>query len=137
MPLPRNFPTPQHLRDAFDKYKQWAKENPIEVHDFVGKDAKEVHRRKERPLSLSGFYAYGYREELGVMEQYFVNKDSLYNDYVSICRAIKQEIRADQIDGGMAGIYNPSITQRLNNLTEKQEIKTDLGKNLPDWMKEK
>ena len=28
MPLPRNFPTPQHLRDAFDNYKEWAKNNP-------------------------------------------------------------------------------------------------------------
>ena len=25
----------------------------------------------------------------------------------------------------MAGIFNPSITQRLNGLTDRQEIKTD------------
>jgi len=135
MPLPRNFPTPQHLRDAFDKYKQWAKNNPLEVHDFVGKDAKEVHRNKERPLSLDGFEAWCYREGIGTVDQYFKNQDEDYNDYLPLCRAIRKEIRADQIDGGMAGIYNPSITQRLNNLTEKQEIKTDLGKNLPEWMK--
>ena len=34
---------------------------------------------------------------------------------------IKKEIRENQITGGMLGIYNPSITQRLNNLVEKVE----------------
>ncbi len=58
----------------------------------------------------------------------------MYGDYVGICRTIKEEIRADQIDGGMAGIYNPSITQRLNNLTEKKEVIKSEGK-LPEWMK--
>jgi hypothetical protein len=133
MPLPRNFPTPQHLRDAFDKYKEWAKGNPLKVHDYVGKDAKEVYKLKERPLSLSGFYAWSYREELGAAEQYFKNQSELYGDYIPICRAIKEEIRADQIDGGMAGVYNPSITQRLNNLNETQTI--EHKGNLPEWMK--
>jgi hypothetical protein len=30
-------------------------------------------------------------------------------------------IRQDQIEGGMAGVYNPSITQRLNGLKENIE----------------
>lgn len=133
MPLPRNFPTPQHLRDAFDNYKEWAKNNPLKVHDFVGKDAVEVHRKKERPLSLSGFYAWCIREDIGVAHQYFENTEGLFKDYLGICRAIKEEIRADQIDGGMAGIYNPSITQRLNNIQETQTI--EHKGNLPEWMK--
>jgi hypothetical protein len=133
MPLPRNFPTPQHLRDAFDKYKEWAKTNPLKVHDYVGKDAKEVFKEKERPLSLDGFEAWCYREELGTVEQYFANTGDMYNDYLSLCRAIRKEIRADQIDGGMAGVYNPSITQRLNNLNETQTI--EHKGNLPEWMK--
>ena len=135
MPLPRNFPTPQHLRDAFENYKEWAKSNPLKVHDFVGKDATEVERKKERPLSISGFQAWCIREGYGLTDHYFENKDALYGDYVAICRAIKEEIRADQIDGGMAGIYNPSITQRLNNLTEKKEVIKSEGK-LPKWMRE-
>jgi hypothetical protein len=36
----------------------------------------------------------------------------------------------------MAGIYNPSITQRLNGLTEKSEIKQDVNINkMPEWLK--
>jgi hypothetical protein len=45
-----------------------------------------------------------------------------YGDYVSICTRIRKNIRQDQIEGGMTGIYNTSITQRLNNLTEKHEV---------------
>jgi hypothetical protein len=47
---------------------------------------------------------------------------SRYGDYVSICTRIRKNIRQDQIEGGMTGIYNTSITQRLNNLTEKHEV---------------
>ena len=36
-------------------------------------------------------------------------------------RAGREEIREDQIIGGMLSFYNPSITQRLNGLVEKQE----------------
>lgn len=133
MPLPRNFPTPDHLREAFNKYKEWAKSNPLKVHDYVGKDAREVFKEKERPLSLSGFNAWCIREGIGLAEHYFTNQDEDYNDYLGICRAIKEEIRADQIDGGMAGVYNPSITQRLNNLNETQTI--EHKGNLPEWMK--
>ena len=43
-------------------------------------------------------------------------------DFIGVCRAINEEIRECQIIGGMLGIYNTSITQRLNNLTEKHEV---------------
>jgi hypothetical protein len=57
-------------------------------------------------------------------------KDNLnnYNEYQPICSRIKEQIRQDQIEGGMVGQYNPSITQRLNNLTDKQEHKVNITK---------
>jgi hypothetical protein len=56
---------------------------------------------------------------------YFDNTDNRYLDYRTVCSYIKREIRNDQISGGMVGQYNPSITQRLNNLTEKSDITTN------------
>ena len=58
------------------------------------------------------------------VEQYFSNREGRYSAYVDICSRIKREIRNDQIEGGMVGQYNPSITQRLNNLTEKTDVTT-------------
>ena len=47
------------------------------------------------------------------------------------CSHIKELIRLDQISGGMAGIYNPSITQRLNGLKEETHTEISGGLNLP------
>jgi hypothetical protein len=55
------------------------------------------------------------------LDNYFANSRGRYKKFSSICRAIKEQIRQDQIEGGMAGMYNPSITQRLNNLVEKTQ----------------
>jgi len=114
--------TPEKLWELFILYKEGVKSKPILVHDFVGKDGYSVHREKERPLTMEGFENYLFREDvISDVSDYFENKDNRYSDYIHICRAIKKTIRQDQIEGGMAGIYNPSITQRLNGLTEKVE----------------
>jgi hypothetical protein len=65
------------------------------------------------------------------VHQYFENRDNRYNEYVAICSRIKRTIRQDQIEGGMVGQFNPSITQRLNNLTERTDITTQ-GQQVSD-----
>ncbi len=106
----------------FKAYEIQVKETPIKVQDFVGKNGDEVDRLRERPLTIDGFedwlFEQGIINDLG---DYFSNKDDRYSDYATICRAIKRRVRKDQIEGGMAGIYNPSITQRLNGLAEKSD----------------
>ena len=116
--------TPEALYELFNAYKTWVINNPITIEDYVGKDAHLVTRNKPRPLSVAGFQVYCYNNASDV-HHYFENTEGRYEDYGGICRVIKREVRQNQIDGGMAGIFNPSITQRLNGLTDKQEIKTD------------
>lgn len=120
---PKYIETPEKMWELFEAYRTATKNNPILVQDFVGKDGNEVHRERERPLTFEGFKNYC-RRNVGCVEQYFTNQDELYTEYIGICRAIKEEIRQDQIEGGMASIYNPSITQRLNGLTEKTDVTT-------------
>lgn len=115
--------TPEKLYELFEDYKQWVKTNPILIEDYVGKDAARVMREKPRCLSMAGFETFCYKV-VGCVHQYFANQDDLYSEYMSICKTIKKEIRSNQIEGGMAGIFNSSITQRLNGLTDKQEVKT-------------
>lgn len=118
----KNIESPEKLKEYFLKYQEETKKNPILVKDWVGKDADEVYREKERPLTIDGFECWlsdnGIIEDLG---DYLKNKDNRYSDFAPICSYIKKKTRKDQIEGGMAGIYNPSITQRLNNLVEKTE----------------
>lgn len=111
--------TPEKMWEYFLSYKEDTKNKPILVKDWVGKDADLVNREKERPLTLEGFE--NWCSDSGIIENldnYFANSNNSYSDYSSICSRIRKAIRQDQIEGGMAGIYNPSITQRLNGLSE-------------------
>lgn len=120
---------PEILWGLFEEYRNLTKNRPILVQDFVGKDGNEVDRKRERPLTFEGFEnhcaAKGVIQDLG---HYFANTGGKYEEFRTICSRIKREIRQDQIEGGMAGIYNPSITQRLNNLVEK--VQEDGNKNV-------
>ncbi|MNT91434.1 hypothetical protein D3C72_2325300 [compost metagenome] len=84
-----------------------------------------VMREKPRALTMEDFenYVADIDDMPVALDQYFANRENRYTDFVSICSRIRREIRADQIAGGMAGVYNPSITQRLNGLVEKTESK--------------
>lgn len=120
MGRPNKINSPEHLWELFQAYKKHTKENPFIVKDFVGKDAEMVYREKERPLTIEGFENYcadqNVIQDLG---DYFSNTRGRYKRFSAICSRIRREVRSDQIEGGMAGMYNPSITQRLNNLVEK------------------
>lgn len=120
--------TPEKLWELFEAYKKTIANNPILIQDYVGKDGQMVYRERQRPLTMEGFENYC-EENICFVHQYFVNQDNAYNDYLNICSRIKRVIRQDQIEGGMASIYNPSITQRLNNLTEKTDVTTN-GKEI-------
>jgi hypothetical protein len=117
--------TPEILWQYFLKYKEFVKGKPIIVKDWVGKDATDVYREKERPLTIEGFENYLADEEIiSDLSHYFCNLDDRYSEYVAICSRIKRNVRQDQIEGGMVGIYNPSITQRLNSLTDNVDVTT-------------
>jgi hypothetical protein len=111
--------TPEKMWELFDAYRKEVKANPRTKHVFVGKDGASESERLERPLTFEGFKNYCYNV-IGCVEQYFTNQDGLYGEYIGICSHIKSIIRQDQIEGGMVGQYNPSITQRLNGLVDKQ-----------------
>jgi hypothetical protein len=114
--------SPEELWSYFEKYKVHTKKNPIKVEDWVGGMAKKVVRKRERPLTTEGFE--NYLSDLKIitdLSDYFENKEQRYSDFVHVCSRIKKEIRQDQIEGGMANLYNASITQRLNNLVDKSE----------------
>jgi len=113
--------TPEKLWGWFEEYVIKTKSKPILKMVFVGKDGKKDFEERERPLTMEGFMNFCRRKGCEV-RQYFSNDDKRYNDYISICHAIKQEIRQDQVEGGMAMIFNPSITQRLNGLVEKSSV---------------
>ena len=113
---------PDEFRVAFDEYKKATKANPFLVLDFVGKDGKPVYREKERPLTIEGFENFMCdKYDIVTIQQYLENRDGRYDSYVSIVAYVRKQIRQDQIEGGMAGMYQQNLTARLNGLSEKVE----------------
>lgn len=118
--------TPERMWELFIEYATLTKQSPRYRTQFVGRDGVMVKEPLERPLTLEGFELYvAEKEIISDLSHYFCNLDGRYSDYVAICSRIKKSIRKDQIEGGMVGQYNPSITQRLNNLVEKTENKNE------------
>jgi hypothetical protein len=113
--------TPERMWELFEQYRAKTKTNHRKKMVFVGKNGEEKHEHLEVPLTMEGFE--NYVADLGVItdiSDYLENKQGRYADYVPICSRIRKTIRQDQIEGGMVGQYNASITQRLNGLVDKQ-----------------
>jgi len=118
----RIFKTPEELEEAFKGYKKQLNLQSMEwlKVQYVGKDGERREDPQKVPMTLEGFKRYC-RENHGCVNDYFFNTGGYYDDFSIICLRIKEEIRENQIVGGLLGFYNPSITQRLNGLTEKVE----------------
>jgi hypothetical protein len=121
---PRNVSSPDQMWELFERYRITVKSNPRTK--MVSTVNGITPMPLEVPLTMVGFYNFC-RREIGCVADYFKNLSGAYGEFSPICHAIREEIEQDQIEGGMVNIYNPSITQRLNGLTDKREdtIKTD------------
>jgi len=122
----RIFKTPEDLVKAWNEYKDSLKERAKEWEkiQYVGKDGNKKTDYPKLALTMAGFEVFCYNN-YGCVNQYFDNQDKMYNDFLTICSHIKNEIRDDQIQGGLLGFYNPSITQRLKDLIEQTENTTN------------
>jgi hypothetical protein len=119
----RIFKKPEELLKVWNDYKEDIEEQEakwLKV-QYVGKDGERVTDPVKIPYTLEGLKRYCWDKEIGDISSYFTNDRELYNDFTTICSRIKNEIREHQIIGGMNGFFNPSITQRLNGLVDKQE----------------
>lgn len=122
---PKKIEHEDQLLDMFLKYKEHTKSNPRYKYQLCQRSGEMVPEPLEVPLTLEGFEIYCYDTYKIWVEHYFRNESGTYDNFCTICTYIKRQIREDQIKGGMVGQYNPSITQRLNGLTDKQQIDTD------------
>lgn len=147
---PKNIKSPEHLWSLFCEYRKQIKDNPIKQVEqskmpqklsasmmatmkpaMIKKFMQQtIDLPLQRPLTLEGFDNYCFEHgDINDIHDYFKNKDGRYEDFAPICSRIKYLIRQDQIEGGMAGIYNASITQRLNGLVDKTE--SNVNVNVP------
>ena len=127
---PRTLESPEQMMELWGIYKKKVKDNPRHSYSLSNKTGEIVAIPLEVPLTKEGFEVWAFTE-YGDIHNYFDNTGDRYSEYKTVCTHIRREIRLDQIAGGMVGQYNPSITQRLNNLTEKSDITTN-GKDISE-----
>ena len=127
--------SPEKMWELFKCYKSSIDSNKDwEKFQYVGRDGDRVSDPLKVPYTMEGFENYvanidGMPQSL---ERYFANSNDDYNEFLTICSRIRREIRENQITGGLLGFYNPSITQRLNGLTDKKETTVKGGINIPE-----
>jgi len=117
--------TPEELYKMFEEFKTFTKSNPRYKHQLCQRTGEMVKEPLEVPLTMEGFKVYCYNNFKVTIDHYLKNSEGAYEEYRLICTHIKEEIRQDQIQGGMVGQYNPSITQRLNGLVDKTQTEQD------------
>ena len=105
MGRPNKIQSPEQLWELFEAYKLKVKSDPFIIKDWVGKDAEQIYREKEKPLTIEGFECYCMDEGIiGDLSHYFANTNGRYKRFLTICSRIRKEVRADQISGGMSGL---------------------------------
>ncbi len=121
---PRTLESPDMMMEIWEIYKKKIKANPRHSYSLSNKTGEIVAIPLEVPYTKEGFEVWAFKD-YGDIHHYFDNTDNRYSEYRTVCTHIRREIREDQIAGGMVGQYNPSITQRLNSLTEKSDVTTN------------
>lgn len=133
---PKGIQDPQKLEEWFKAYKIFTKENPRFKYHLNQRTGDMVGEPLEVPLTLEGFSVFVHQNHNVWIDYYMRNKDGRYEEFAPVARRIREEVRNDQIIGGMCGQYNSSITARLNALKEnieqtniEQPLFPDVSKN--------
>jgi hypothetical protein len=120
MARPMNYENDGIMWKDFVEYAKDKKNNPRIKIEYVGKDGYRVETPLETPLTIEGFENFVYDKRGFSIHDYMYSTEDRYARFSTIRSRVKKVVRQDQIEGGMVGQYNASITQRLNGLVEKQ-----------------
>ena len=103
-----------------------ATKTPDKKRDWVGKDAKPVNRKTQRPYTISGLCLYlntnhGYFSDFKKSLEGQTDKRS--QDFSDTITRIEEVIRTMKYEGAAVGAFNASIIGKDLGLVEKVESK--------------
>ena len=120
---PPRWEKPEDLWRKFCEYAAAIQEEPIELPQQLVKGQGSTIKagRVARPLTLQGFMCWAqiYNTWSAFKRDHAENKGfSIVISYIELA------IRTQQIEGGLAGVYNSNLTARLNGLSDKTDIQS-------------
>lgn len=112
---------PIKLKEDADKYFEWCDSHPIrgarvQRTRAEGKEASDD--LFPRPYTYEGLGIY-----IGIHDfAAFIQNNREREGFADVFDYIRAKIRQNQTEGALVGIYNPSITARLNGLAEQIQV---------------
>ena len=120
---PPRWEKPEDLWESFCEYAKAIQEEPIELPQQLVKGQGSTIKtgRVARPLTLQGFMCWA---QLGHSWSSFKYAHRENEGFSAVISNIELAIRSQQIEGGLAGVYNSNLTARLNGLSDKTDIQS-------------
>lgn len=120
---PPRWNKPEDLWRKFCEYAKAIQEEPIELPQQLVKGQGSTIKtgRVARPLTLQGFMCWA---QISSSWSTFKRDLAGRDGFSSIISNIELAIRSQQIEGGLAGVYNSNLTARLNGLSDKTDIQS-------------
>lgn len=134
---PPRFTKPQELWDAALTYFRWCDDNPIPVatrkqaskksnrRNGDETQAKQLDEVAPRPYTLYGLCAYINIPKWHTFKDNYETKKG----FAEMCERIENIVTAQQVDGGMVGLYDARLTARINGIAEHTDVTTN-GKSV-------
>ncbi|MFI3306635.1 MAG: terminase small subunit [Rikenellaceae bacterium] len=120
--------TPDELWAQYIAYEKKTKD----IDKLVSVNSKQglINLPKERPLTIVGFCVFA-----NISRMTFYRYENNGDEFCYIYTRIRERIEADQTEGAMLEIYNPTITARMLGLVERHSADVEI-KKLYDQMTE-
>lgn len=119
------FSHPDAMWEAACEYFAEVEDNPLFEHDYVGKDAFEVNKRKMRPFTYQGLALF-----CDVHSKYFIEfeeamrgrEDDISKGFSDVLTRIRDVIYTQKYEGAAAGFFNANLVSK--DLGINEHVKT-------------
>ena len=121
------FDNPVTIAIAFNEYVKWSKKTPFVTSEMITSGiaaGTQVEKQTVRPLTLEMFLA-----KVGMTKRVWDTKKNTVG-FTEVCEAIEQLIDGNLKEGGLVGLFNPSLVSRMCKLSDSVEIKKENAINV-------
>lgn len=126
------FESGEMIIQACDEYMECLEQNPLQEHDFVGKDAREVNKDKKHVPTWAGFATFcnTHKQHFNQLKVDYKNeKDEIKKDiYIALMR-VDDIFFHDKFSAASAGLANPNLIGKDLGLKDSVDV-TTLGEKV-------
>lgn len=115
------FSSPEIFADAVEGYFSWLEANPLYKGEVVrtgDRTGEQIKSEVARPATM-----YGLCNHLGITTKTYFNYEKMegYESFHEIFEYVHERIKAHQLEGAIAQLYNGNLVARINNIKEQTD----------------